>query len=47
MNLKEEQIIQETIKEVFDKYNFVPETLADFNEIEQLLRLFKKWNEYI
>lgn len=45
MTIEEEQLIEEVIKEVFEKYNYVPETLASFNEYEQLLRTFKHWHE--
>ena len=46
MTAEEEYIIDKVIQEVFERYNYIPETLASFNEYERLLRLFKRWNEY-
>lgn len=46
MTVEEEYIIDKVIQEVFERYNYIPETLASFNEYERLLRLFKRWNEY-
>lgn len=46
MTAEEEYIIDKVIQEVFERYNYIPETLASFNEYEKLLRLFKRWNEY-
>lgn len=47
MTFEEENIIDEVIKEVFEKYNYVPETLASFNEYEKLLRTFKNWENIL
>lgn len=47
MTIEEEHIIDEVIQEVFERYNYIPETLASFNNTEKLLRVFKSWEDSI
>ena len=47
MTPEEEMIVDKVIKEVIERYNYIPETLASFNEYERLLRLFKHWEDSI
>lgn len=42
---EEQKIIEETIKEVMARYNYVPITLASFDIYYETIRLFKHWNE--
>lgn len=47
MTPEEEMIVDKVIKEVIERYNYIPETLASFNNTEKLLRVFKSWEDSI